>query len=444
MALGGVTLACSPAQAQAEPTGIEDRIANAFDLVEGNPLALAVPLARLALARRSVERGEKAAEDSQPIAAAVAGEPEFSATVVPAAPDDPADVEQGSAEGSEDTDIARLPRPRPSESGEQESASLVGVPLDLVAGAASSTASEPSPLLLAAVDTGGPIAAPSGTSAAEAAPAVLLTRELVASGDCMEASETADADGDFSRNAEMLSAGGFCIAETDFKERKKPWTVQTVNSGRPGPVWAVLHDDEDASFDNALKALSTYGGTLITVDTGGRRLVEGIDPNRNFSAGGIGCAKLGGDAAPRFTMIFRGLFDPGQPLIALHNNEDRQASTGGHGHASMQSVGRDMRASPAADQDGPLAGDDTLVLLAATSADDPPAKAATSALNAQGINVLMEIVRPGKGDCSFSNYSVLSGHTDYFNVTVGEGEGDKQSRIVDAIMALRPAAVATQ
>jgi hypothetical protein len=260
----------------------------------------------------------------------------------------------------------------------------------------------------------------------------------------MPASETADKDGDFSRNAEILSAAGFCIAETDFRERKKPWTVQTVASGRPGPVWAVLHDDEDASFDNAVKALSVYGGTLITVDTGGRRLVEGIDPNRNFSADGIGCAKLGEDAAPRFTMMFRGLFDPAQPIVVLHNNEDRQASTGGYGHASMQTVGRNMRASPAVDQDGSLAGDDTLVLLAATSADDPAAASVTKALNAQGINVLLEIVQPGKGDCSFSNYSVLSGHTDYLNVTVDEGESEKQSKIVDAIMAGRPAAIATQ
>ena len=433
MALGGVPLACSSVQAQADSTAIEDRIATAFDLVEGNPLDLAVPLARLALARRSVEV-TKTDEESQPIAAAIAGEPEFSAVVVAAAPDDPADMEQGSAE---DPDIARLPRPRPVEQGEQEQASLIGVPLDLVAGAASSIAAAPQPLLLAAVDTGEPAAAPSGIATPPPAPAVPPARELVASGACMPASETADKDGDFSRNAETLSAGGFCIAETDFKERSKPWTVQTIASGRPGPIWAVLHDDEDTSFDNAVKALSAYGGTLITVDTGGRRLVEGIDPNRNFSADGIGCAKLGDDVTPRFTMMFRGLFDPAQPIVALHNNAGRQASTGGHGHASMETVGRDMRASPAADQDGPLAGEDTLVLLAATNADDPAAASTTTALNAQGINVLLEIVRAGKGDCSFSNYSVLSGHTDYFNVTVDEGEAEKQRKIVDAIMAGR-------
>jgi hypothetical protein len=86
------------------------------------------------------------------------------------------------------------------------------------------------------------------------------------SGACLTPDKVADRDDDFSRNAEALSADGFCITQEKFKERKRPWTVQTVTSGKPGPLWAVLHDDENASFDTAVHALQTYGGVLVTVE----------------------------------------------------------------------------------------------------------------------------------------------------------------------------------
>ena len=449
-ALNGAFLACAPAQAQVEPVEIGTRIESAFDLVESNPLDLAVPLTRLALARRSVERESPADEE---VRLAVSGEAEFSAIVIPAANEaGAAELEQGSADDPDDPDIARLPRPRPLEPGaEEQQAALIGRPLDLVAVASSlpaeaEPASDPQPLLVAAATAGEPEGEPSGLVAAiqPAEPAAAIpSRELVAAGDCVAVGEVTDKDEDFSRNAELLSGAGFCIAEIEVEERKS-WKIQTISTDRPGPLWAVLHDDEDVSFDNAVEALNTYGGKLITVDAGGKRLYEGIDPNRNFSADGIGCSKLGEDATPRFTLAFRGLFDPSQPIIALHNNASRQASTGGHGHASMTTIGKAMRASPAADADGPLAGDDTLVLLAATDEDDAAAAAATIALNERGINVVLEVVSEGRGDCSFSNYAILSGHTNFYNVTVDEDEADKQKKIVDAIMAGRPAPVATQ
>lgn len=437
-----------PAASVAQTAEIETRIANAFDLVEGNPVDLAVPLARLALARRSIEvEAAKAAAGGPEVAAAVAGAPQFSAVVVPAGGD--TEIEQGSAEDLTDEEIARLPRPRPAAPGEEPvptppavAQPLIGQPLDLVAGAASILADTP-PILVASATPGATADAPAA-AAAPAAPLPIPQRELVARGSCVAVDDVADRDGDFARNESALSDSRFCIAQTRFKERGKSWTVQTVASGRPGPLWAVLHDNEDLSFDNAVWGLMTYGGALIAVDTGGRRLLEGIDPNRNFSADGIGCEKVGDDATPQFTMLFRGLFDPAQPIVALHNNGEGRTSTGGHGHASMSTVPRDMIASPAPDQDGPLAGDDTLVLLAVTDREDAAAAARTEALNAAGINVVREIVRPGRGDCSFSNYALLSGHTDYVNITVDTGQSDEQKRIVEAVLGARPAAVATQ
>ena len=252
-----------------------------------------------------------------------------------------------------------------------------------------------------------------------------------------------DKDGDFKRNAEVLGSSVFCIAEETFKEKRRSWVLQTIKTSKPGPLWVVMHDDEAMSFDTAILELKTYGGTLVTVDTGGKRLLDGVDPNRNFSADGIGCKKLGNDAAPEFTGFFKALFSSDQPIIALHNNHDGPVPTGGLGHVSMTSVPKDMRVFPA-HEDGSLASEHSLVLLAAENIEDPLAASRTAILNAHGVNVVLEPVNKGKGDCSLSNYAIFTGHRDYFNVTVGEDESEKQQKIVDVIMAGRAEAVATQ
>jgi hypothetical protein len=268
--------------------------------------------------------------------------------------------------------------------------------------------------------------------------------ELVAAGDCLSLEGVADKDGDFKRNAAVLSDAGLCIGQQEFKERKRPWIIQTVRSHQPGPLWAVMHDDEDMSFDTAVEAVKTYGGTLVTIETGGKRNLSGVDPNRNFSGEGIGCSKLGNDAAPRYTRTFRDLIDSGQPIIALHNNSDERIPTGGNGHVTMDHVPKDMRASPATDSNGPLAGEHTLVLLAASDLDDPTAASRSDVLNGKGLNVVLERVEEGRGDCSLSNFAVLIGNPNYFNVTVDHGQRDKQMRIIDVLMSGRSETVASQ
>ena len=65
-------------------------------------------------------------------------------------------------------------------------------------------------------------------------------------------------------------------------------------------------------------------------------------------------------------------------------------------------------------------------------------------MNAKGINAVIEPVTEGKGDCSLSNYALLTGHSKYFNVTVDKDEGDKQQKIIDAILAPPLQTAATQ
>jgi hypothetical protein len=434
--LAGALLACAPAQAQSN-ADIEDRIEATFDLILGNTAELAVPLTRRALARRSRDGN---AALPLPYRAT-----EQAATTELATPDDAesAEIEQGSTEG--DTELARLPRPRPVVISEATaSRDLIGRPLDLVAGAAlpvpeEAVAPAEQPEAVAAVmrqdeEEPAPLIVPAGP----AAPAP----ELVATEACLSIADVADKDGDFKRNAEVLSGGGFCIAEEEFRERKRPWIIQTVKSRQPGPLWAVMHDDEDTAFDTAVGALRAYGGTLVAVESGGKRNLSGIDPNRNFSGDGIGCRKLGKNAAPRFTELFRNLIDPAQPIVALHSNPDGHIHTGGLGHVTMDHVPKGMQSLPAPDADGPLAGERALVLLAATDLDDPTAASRAAILNGKGINVVLEGVKDG--DCSLSNFAVLIDNPNYFNVTVDHDEGDKQMRIIDVLMSGYSETVASQ
>lgn len=445
-ALAGLVFAGASVHAQSS-ADIRDRIEATFDLVLGNSAELAVPLTRRALARRSKERDRVeplsySATDPEP-------EPVEQASVEESAPE-PGVIEQGSAE--DDTEIARLPRPRPIIISEAPGTpDLIGRPLDLVAGAAVQAPDEEEEVAAAAVSA--PDAA-EATVASDAASqeetAVLIppedtasaSPELVAAGACLSVDDVNDKDGDFKRNAEALAGSGLCIAQEEFKERRRPWIIQTVASQRPGPLWAVMHDDEDLSFDDAVEALKLYGGTLVTIETGGKRNLSGVDPNRNFSADGIGCRKLGNNAAPRYTGFFSDLFDKTQTIVALHNDSEDQIPSGGLGHVSMNLVPKSMRA--AAVPDGPLANEYALVLLAASDLDDPTAASRTAVLNKAGINVVLERVREGRGDCSLSNYAVLTGRSNYFNVTVNHDEGDIQMGIVETLMSGSSETVASQ
>lgn len=469
-------LLCAPAAAQ-ESGDITERIERTFALVIGNSEELAIPLTRRALARRFGEdaqpgRVEPLAYGGSEIETDAS--PESTASIGGGADDasDAMQIEEGSTDEAEDQDVARLPRPRPA-SDEPETADVselaepavtadasepsepaaalppdetelaMGGPLDLVAGAADPQAFAASELAHEAIANEQSAAAAVPSDAAIPAPAD-APLELVAGGECLSPDEVTDKDGDFERNKAVLSENVFCIAEEKFKERRRPWTIATIRTSRPGPLFAVMHDDENLSFDSAVAALKTYGGTLIAMETGGKRNQDGIDPNRNFSADGVGCKKLGKNATPKFTEIFRRLIESADPIVALHNNTGKRIPTGGLGHVSMDDVPKDMETRASAIPDGPLAGERTLVLLTSPVPVTTAAEARAEELAAKGINAIIEPVREGKGDCSLSNYALLTGRPGYFNVTVDEDESDKQLKIIEAILAKPTETVATQ
>ena len=80
-------------------------------------------------------------------------------------------------------------------------------------------------------------------------------------------------DDDFARHRDPAEWAGLQAEEIDFIEERASWHLFRIT--RPGhergPLWFVPHDNENAGFEAAFVALKRYGGTLIAVDSDGKR-----------------------------------------------------------------------------------------------------------------------------------------------------------------------------
>jgi len=248
---------------------------------------------------------------------------------------------------------------------------------------------------------------------------------------CAAIGEIVDADDDW----EAIFAGTSGCARVDrFPESGVNWTVQTVQSNRPGPLFVVPHDDEQTALDTAAYALARYGGTVVAVDTGGTRRNGVIDPNRNFN---LGKSRCDGPPTPSFTDAILGSRRAEQPIIALHTNLPGAARSGGAGDISILSLPGNATPFVSARASGELASEDAFILIATTEGrDSRRVTRLVDALNARGVNVVVETVAPRTSDCSLSNYTALHGITRYFNIEVAEGAGATQRRLVDILFSV--------
>lgn len=248
---------------------------------------------------------------------------------------------------------------------------------------------------------------------------------------CVPASQVADADGDFRRMARSLE--GLCITEDTFSERGQTWRLQWVASGRPGPLWVALHDNEHAAFDAGVAALRRHGGTLVAVETGGNRNNGSTDPNRNFSARGVGCGSLGTSGSPAYVERFMSKLGSHSGVISLHTNAVGSSATGGSGTISIKAPFANSQALPGAARPGMPRDEDTLAIV--PSRGGVPALATN--LQRAGVNVLVEnLGGTGGGDCSMSNFMGALG-VGYVALEARHGDARSLGTLIDVVMRTR-------
>ena len=256
---------------------------------------------------------------------------------------------------------------------------------------------------------------------------------------CAPALGLSDSDGDLARVDPALLAE-LCVSVAQVNDGGRTWTIERFQSGRPGPLWIVPHDDENSAFASGVAALHRHGGILVAVDNYGWRTNESRDPNRIFGSAARCHGDGSGPVAPLFTTeMLRHRF-AGYPIIALHTNLRGYEGDGadGQGNTSILLGGPHRTQFPAAaSYPGSVSPPDTLAFVAgAGQAPDEATAQLIAQLNSLGVNVIYEHVAPGWTDCSLSNFALLSNLAVYINIETVEGDAETQTRLIDEVMRL--------
>src|SRR5262245_3662282 len=93
---------------------------------------------------------------------------------------------------------------------------------------------------------------------------------------CAPAAGLSDSDNDLARVDPALLTN-LCGDVVQVNDVGRAWTIERFQSGRPGPLWIVPHDDENSAFASAVAALNRHGGILVAVDNHGLRTNDAID-----------------------------------------------------------------------------------------------------------------------------------------------------------------------
>jgi len=251
------------------------------------------------------------------------------------------------------------------------------------------------------------------------------------SGGCLNPARVGDPD--IRRNASKLPMSTYCVRLVSFTEGGFPWKIYTIaaKAGRPGPLWAVPHDDEDAAFDTAVYALVKYGGRISTIEAGESRTFRGQDTNRNFGTTASvarGCRQQKA-AAKRYTAEFLNGYRRGGLIIALHTNTNGYSGNGGSGSISINRKSSIMRPYKSLIAKGSLADEDNLLLIAGTSLVNQDRKLSNLVehfTKREGVHVIAEHVSKSKNDCSLSNYVMLTQPGRYYNIETQDGNSRTQ------------------
>jgi len=265
-----------------------------------------------------------------------------------------------------------------------------------------------------------------------------LTGSSMTISDCMP---PASADSrDIRRNLSEMRGTPLCYRRQEVREGSFHWVFHILQHRKApdGPFWVLPHDNEDTAFNVAVRAVMTYGGALLAIDSGGRRRYLGQDPNRNFGSSPEEW-RLCHDQrrpGPGYTAAVLDHYKGRRgPYLALHNNHDGWRGNGGIGTISVHRESSSLRGFPGQGA-GLLRDEDNLVFIAGarSSSADAAARRRISVLNAAGLNVVYKQVDGGNFDCSLSDYIVRHGLGDYYNIEAEYGHGQAQQEMIDRLM----------
>ncbi|MEM7426982.1 MAG: hypothetical protein AAF441_12875 [Pseudomonadota bacterium] len=242
-------------------------------------------------------------------------------------------------------------------------------------------------------------------------------------------------DRDIFRNAKALT--GHCIRLHRIREAGKTWQIYEIGGQRRGPLWAVLHDNENAAFDAAVTGLNRYGGRIVAIEAGEKRKFHGQDPNRNF---GIKRCRNQRGSGVKYTTFMMMLVDKSTGVVGMHNNANGFAGGGGSGHINVFRKSRVLIGHPSRYAKGAFKDGDNFILVPGRGGWRPGSRPARkiARLNKSGIHAVYEKVLARANDCSMSNHLVLSGYHNYVNIEVQHGQARVQRALLKpALNALR-------
>ncbi|MES2095787.1 MAG: hypothetical protein V4459_03435 [Pseudomonadota bacterium] len=275
--------------------------------------------------------------------------------------------------------------------------------------------------------------APTGSAPKPFALPFLVMRE--------EIDPTTIVDDDFRRNRAPDLWRNLSVQHLTFQDGRATWRLwRIVNTCNPnGPLWVVPHDNENAAFDAAVRAVRTYGGVAVIVDTGAEdrgyaarfntavSYGPPIDPNRNFLS----------ESSAYVRAVLADLGPVPRPIIALHTNApgfDPASSNcparepGGSGNISILLCNAKFMPVGSSGGAWPFDDPDSLAIIPFLNDADRPSAFCAVALRKQDYNVVFEHVTETDG--SLSNYSILHGYR-YVNFETRD-RSDQPNGLTDA------------
>ncbi len=256
--------------------------------------------------------------------------------------------------------------------------------------------------------------------------------------DCLAPEEVQDAD--VAANvAALRDDTALCLTVTRFEENDATWRLTVVrNKERPGPLWAVPHDEEDVAFGGGVYAVARYGGVLVAVENDERRRVDGLDPNQIFATSQAAVDVCAGTnaVAPTYVRAFLDLWDRRYPVVGLHSNWDGHAGAGGLGTISVRRPDKKMIPFPSEVGTGRLADEDTILMLVSTRdpGENSAGQQAIAWFNNHGIHVIYRHVTEENDGCTLADYLTLNRLGPYFNIEVEHGDTGTQPEMIDLLM----------